>query len=76
MVEIHRLGAGASETVIRHDQNGGVWHHRGQQADGGIQGLVVYSSTRPFDDQRINVQTLSMLQKLVNAVQKTNKGPD
>jgi hypothetical protein len=26
--------------------------------NGGIQGVVVYSSTRPFDDQRLNVQTL------------------
>ncbi len=26
--------------------------------NGGIQGIVVYSSTRPFDDQRLNVQTL------------------
>jgi hypothetical protein len=26
--------------------------------NGGIQGVVVYSSTRPFDDQRYNVQTI------------------
>jgi uncharacterized repeat protein (TIGR01451 family) len=26
--------------------------------NGGIQGIVVYSTTRPFDDQRYNVQTL------------------
>jgi hypothetical protein len=29
-----------------------------QGENGGIQGVVVYSSTRPFDDQRYNVQTL------------------
>ena len=29
-----------------------------QHENGGIQGTVVYSSTRPFDDQRYNVQTL------------------
>lgn len=29
-----------------------------QHENGGIQGIVVYSSTRPFDDQRYNVQTL------------------
>ena len=28
------------------------------QENGGIQGVVVYSTTRPFDDQRYNVQTL------------------
>ena len=26
--------------------------------NGGIQGTVVYSSTRPFDDQRYNIQTI------------------
>jgi hypothetical protein len=30
----------------------------GSGENGGIQGLVVYSSTRPFDDQRFNVQTI------------------
>lgn len=29
-----------------------------QHENGGIQGIVVYSSTRPVDDQRYNVQTL------------------
>lgn len=29
-----------------------------QSENGGIQGVVVYSTTRPFDDQRANVQTI------------------
>ncbi|MDB6162017.1 MAG: multicopper oxidase type 3 [Gammaproteobacteria bacterium] len=29
-----------------------------QNENGGIQGVVIYSSTRPFDDQRYNVQTI------------------